>query len=187
MDELWIGIWVLVGLFILGASIIGAIKQYEHFLFWIGRKILIWYWKNKNSWPIELSYSDTPIAVYKGGWASIEMAMENVQLRVRDKHPKTKIDKIGVTLNINGHTMDIYESIPAIPLREYTELTEIELQKLMLGGGSYLLNFWGIADDYFKDLCKGNIKADIYGTLWIKTGKYTCKSNTFNVNLVCHN
>lgn len=58
MDGIWIGLWAFVGLFIFVASIIGATKQYESIIFYVGRNLMILYWKRNKKWPVELKYID---------------------------------------------------------------------------------------------------------------------------------
>ncbi len=183
MEGIWVG--STFGLFLVVATIIGAIKHYEGIVFWLGRHLMIWYWKNRKKWPVELKYiGGPPIVTYRNGFLDVELT---VIIKVKDKRPKSKVDNIGVTLISNGHSWDGYEYVPVMSTVDYKKITDIKLSKLAEAEGEYSFLFREVVDGYFKELCEGVIATSIYGVVWIQTGENRCESNTFEIDNTCIN
>lgn len=128
MEGIWVGIPPFIILLLFVAQIIGAIQQYEGSIFWAGRNLMILYWKHNKKWPVELKYiGGPPIVTYRNGFLDVELT---VMIKVKDKRPRSKVDKVGVTLISNGHSWEGYEYVPVMSTVDYKKITGINLSEL---------------------------------------------------------
>lgn len=167
-------IWVTIALVLFIAQVIGGLKQVGSPLFWLGRQIMIWFWKRNKQYPLKVRLQKgKTLTIYPHvhlaqGYADSFIIKCPIKLEIRDKQSRREIKAI--KLQLSGS--DFYKE----GAEDFTE-TKLTGKRLNeIANDTYELSFSILRDDNLKDRYNVNELSDIWGTISFYMGEWNCNA-----------
>jgi hypothetical protein len=156
-------------------QIVGATRNLEGPIFWVGRQVMILAWKRKKMWPIEVKYiGKSARAVWRPAQNRLQLDVELV-IKVKKRSAQSKIDGVRTELTSDGQTWSADEDVPVDSCLRLTELRDKKLAEL--ADGKYTTVFSLSIDDELKKWYNRDTIADMHGIVKIEAEGLDCQAN----------